>query len=237
MRKITTLLLLTALCGAVALAQPTGKLIYEQKVNVHANLTPEQEVYKSMIPEFVTTGYSLSFKGGKARLQKVEAPAGGGTQVQVMTMGGGTDVLFDAALGKVYRLAVLDAGKFYVESAMEATQGTAMPGEREILGFACKLMEVAGDDDGEVYRVWYTTEAGIKGSPMPGIYLDGLVLAIEGKTITYLATAMEQGAVDAALLAVPEGYRKVLPEQLADLEEEAREELMRNGGVRRTGGN
>ncbi len=61
------LLLLAGLTLTLCLpAQQTGKIVFEEKMDLHRNLPPDREQIQEMIPQFNTSMWELSYNGDES---------------------------------------------------------------------------------------------------------------------------------------------------------------------------
>ncbi len=198
-----------------------GVLIYEQKINVHANLSEEQQAMKAFIPEFVSTDIQLTFKDDLGRLKEIKNENQGGVMISTSS----ADMLLDKKKDLSYSFAEFGNEKFYTEAKFnQKTDAITLSSEtKNIGGFKCKAAQLKTDE--ESYTIWYCSDLPKYYSPMGLLAVEGLVLEIAGESINYLFKNLEKIKVDESVLKMPEGFVKVTEEQLSDLTEEYMEEL------------
>ena len=126
-----------------------GKLIYEQKTNVHKAMPPEAEQYKSMVPEFQTAKMELSFKGSQslyktAKTQEDEMPStdqgggGGGFRGFRGMMGGGnTESFKDYETGIATDIRELGPKKYLIDDTLQRISWKLSQDTMTILGHLC----------------------------------------------------------------------------------------------------
>jgi hypothetical protein len=95
-----------------------------------------------------------------------------------------------------------------------------VPKTRKIAGYHCRKATCSWQ--GQTYILWYTTSLPFAYSPIPALTPEqGVVLAVEGGGEGFTAVHVEPAPVDEAGLRVPADARRVTPEALDRLREEA----------------
>jgi len=233
MRKISILTpLLILFLNPIAWSQSQGVVYYDEIINIHANLSADQQAFKSVIPEFQTQKKELYFNGKLTKLKNGEK-AGSTGGVQIFIGNSASETIFDYEKTETIQLAEIQGKKFLVRESMITDKNVEyIDGTKEILGYICKKALLQGttiNGNGEethfTYTVWYTDTDGLKGSPIPTINVPGLVLSMESDLFEFKATAMKLQPVASSIFEIPENYKEISSGQLADLREEVIEEL------------
>lgn len=195
---------------------------YEQKINVHANLSGAQKAMKAFIPEFVSNNLELHYKDGVARIKEIKSEQKGGIQISSSSQ----DILLDINNKTTKNFTNLGEEKFYTESIFDPKEEIKfLDNTKEIGRYNCKSAEMKINKD-ETMIIWYCEDLPAYFSPMGLLQVPGMVLELESEKISYIFKGIEQNAADESLLVTPEGYKKVTEEQLMDLTEEHMEDMM-----------
>ncbi|TKG96975.1 hypothetical protein EYV94_00685 [Puteibacter caeruleilacunae] len=213
MKQIFIIALVIGIALTNAMGQKQGGIVFEQVINIHKNLSPEQQAYIAMLPEFSKRKYQFVFneKQGVLKVLPQEQPEG----MMIMTSGGGNDAFVDFKK-QVYRNYIeVDGEVFCTEvpiipvSEIKATGKT-----KKILNYECK--EYRGE--GTEFSLWIceSLPAGI--SPMPPIFGNGAVLSMESDKLSFTAVSFSKG-IDAKELT-PKEAQVITAEQYKDLQEE-----------------
>lgn len=193
-----------------ATAQKKGKITYDQVINVHKNLSSDQQALKALIPETMTKKYQFIFVDGQARLKELKQES----NVMIVQMGGetSTDAFFNLKDKTVQKFFELDGESFYTEKNIEFTELKPTSETKKILGYTCKAYTT------HEMKFWVTKELPSLITPLPPFFIDGAILAIENDQISYTAVKIEKEATIAEL-EKPKA-QKVTAEQAEDLQEE-----------------
>ncbi len=140
---------------AVVLASSTlfaqvkeGKIIYEQKINMHKRLPPQAEQFKAMIPEFQTNTLELYFNSTQslfkpAKVQEDQMPTadgGGGNRFARFAMGGGgsAETFRDYDKETMVESRELGPKKYLIEDSLSPIKWKLENETMTIAGFECK---------------------------------------------------------------------------------------------------
>lgn len=232
-------LLLISLTSSISFAmyQKQGIVYYDQVIDIHANLRKDQQMLKSVIPQFRTSKKELHFSGNLAKImdgKKAKTIQG----IQFMNPNGKSITLLNYDAKESIVLTEIANRKYQVKKEIQQNDNIEYTDEtKEILGYQCKktiLKRVTingdGDENEQIFTIWYTKDKGLKGGPTSNINVPGLILNMKSKSLEYKATAVEFISIDQSSFDVPAGYKKVSSQQLSDLQEEAREELLKSVG-------
>lgn len=192
--------------NATAQDKTQGKVEYEVSINVHANLKPDQEAIKEMIPETITRTTELLFKDNYARLKDqgnesenmMQSSDGGNVVSKVIIMGADGDAdavtYIDMETKKTYRLCKIKDKKYLVsQGETEPGKAPAAPVEsgdtKKILGYTC--YKIVTKDNGQTTTIWYTKDIPVLGSAVGMLTDQGLVLAMESKAMSFVAKSIK----------------------------------------------
>ena len=200
--------------------QTEGVISYELKINLHANLTKEQQAYKAMIPEFSNQSVKLYFKNGNYRIEEIEQEQSqsGGVSI-VMSSGGSQAKIVRNDRNYVYTLYKKGEKTYYtVEKIVKPTITIDKKSVKKILNYEC--YKVLYKSAGETYEIWVTDALKLTASPMDGLNFGGTVLEINSKNLTYKAKKIEFVSQKDNLFDVSSEDKKITKEQAEDLQEQ-----------------
>ncbi len=259
--KKTILMLLILLTGLqISFAQNSeGRVIYEQKINLHRRL--QDESMKAVVPEFRTLKLQLLFKGGVSLYknfsdnadESITTQSDGGT-VRMNFRTPETEVFRDFDAQKLTELRELAGKKFLIVDSLKRNAWKLNPAEtRKIKGYDCiqavTTIKVPGTgmviSNGSGNRqapapapqeqkvvAWFTDA--IPSPAGPGNFggLPGLVLEVDindGETIISPA-AVELKAVTDKELKLPSGGKKVTEKEFNKVRDDYMKEISSQGG-------
>ena len=171
----------TLLLPLFALAQPAGRIIYEEKFNLHKGLGPDQEMERNMIPEFQISKSQLLYDGQAAlyspyeEAEDINAEPEEGMNIQIRRAS--NSIYFDYASDKQVEQRDFIGKLFIIESPIEKPEWKIMPEQKSILGYACQKATYTNKDE-QVVEAWFAPA--IPASIGPAIYqsLPGAVLMV-----------------------------------------------------------
>lgn len=205
-----------------------GKIQYQQKINVHASLPKEYEAMKAMIPEFSESDIVVTLKNKKSKIKAMENASSSGDVMVSMSMGSSAVEYTDFDKNMFYKTLSVDGENYHTEMPIQKANVKVLEGSKKICGYTCKMASFVSEK--EKYIIYYTTEIEGSLSPMPGVFVDGVILKIENKTISYLAQKVTFEKIDDKAVSKASDSEKISNVQFMDLEEELMEESMPKGG-------
>ena len=211
----------------------SGKVMYKQIIDVHANLPSDQQAFKALVPKTMESQKVFHFADGKGLLLKAEP------EEEAKSTSGGTKTinfsisedrfLIDYKAMKSYQLADIMDGQYYVEYPLKQPETLSITGEtKELLGYACKKAVITNKETSEEQIVWFTNELDFQATPLGQIYIDGAILELITQNITYTARKIFPETDTSIPEDVPEDYRKINPEQYRDLKDEQVDRMKKN---------
>lgn len=209
---------LFSMVSATAQDKTQGQIIYKQKVNIHASLSKEQAAMKAMIPEFLESEVLVLFKDKKSKITAKESNSSSGDVQISISNGGSADAYIDFEKNLYYRTISLEGDQFHTQMSIAKANTKPLKFTKKICGYNCKSANFILDD--EMYAIYYTTELEGNFSPMPGVFAEGVILAIVSKKLTYIATEVSFKEIDNQAVTIPESSEKITEEQFLDLQEE-----------------
>jgi GLPGLI family protein len=220
-------------------AQKIGKIIYEEKMDLHKTLPPDRQDMKDMIPQFNVSKYELTFSGDESIYQvqkQEELPVASSSGP-----GGQPGMRFGRANRVVYKnLAennMIDSRDFMQKQFLLVGEPIARKWkigrkQKEILGYNC--MEASFQADSVTAIVaWFTPQISISNGPADYQGLPGMILQVDindGQRI-FTATEVILDSVDTSIIIAPTKGKEVTPEEF----EKIREEKMKEMGAQQAG--
>ena len=220
MKLFTLMLSLALLCHCSLYAQYTmqGKIEYERKVNVHAQLGDEQgewaEQMRAQVPKFKITYFDLAFDtsssvykpGRKTEEKQINYGEGPATENQVLT---------NYKKKQVRANKLIFEKRFVVDDTMRRLQWKITGEIRTIADFKCRKA-VSRICDSVYVVAFYTDDIMVSGGPemfsgLPGMILE---LAIPRLHTTWTAVKIEMGIPKPEEMTVPDKGKHVTQKEL-----------------------
>lgn len=208
MKKMMLLLAvagITTTCMAQDKSQ--GKIEYEVTLNLRASLKPDQQQFKDMVPEKAVNKETLYFNGSKTRLSRKdpdEITSDEGAKVKIVTNDGQIAVYTDGTTGQSWSLMEEDGKKTMVLTEKgENVKEKPGTGTKEILGFTCREVMVKSNEDPMI--LWVTDALPLRAGPMGISVNKGLILGVDSKKISIIATAINYSPVSITEVSIPAG--------------------------------
>lgn len=209
MKQLILLLsMVSAIYTSFAQDKSQGRIEYEIILNLHANLKPDQQQFKDMIPETAVQKETLYFNGNKTRLDRKstdETTSEEGATIKIQT--GNEDeiaIYTDGTTGKQYSLQQKEGKKVLIEKARADKKTREQRGEKEedklavkdvkgtktkvILGYTC--YDIPAKRKGDNMTLWVTDELPFKGGPL-GTYNNKAVLGMDSKGMSVAAKKID----------------------------------------------
>lgn len=235
MKLIYTLCL--AILAFSAATQSTGRIVFEEKMDLHKTLPPERQDMKDMIPQFNSSLFEFVFNGDesiyqpkKAEDTEVTSSQGGAT----MTMRFGRDnrvVYKNIAEDKMIDSRDFMQKQFLITGPPTTRKWKVGAKQKEILGYACMEANFRLDST-TAMTAWFTPQIQVSNGPSDYQGLPGMILQIdinEGtRTITATEIVMED--VDTSVIVAPSKGKEVTSEEFEKIREEKMKEMGIQGG-------
>jgi len=220
-----SLLIIALLTGAVyssaAQYTTTGKIEYERKVNIYAQMeemgeNPFFEKMKSQIPKFNSSYFDLRFDTARS-IYKPGREVEGNNIFKMFGGGPATEnvVLTDFNAKRIKAFKTIFEQKFQVQDSIRVIDWKEKDELRTIAGYKCH--KAVGRICDTVYVVaFYTEDIVVNGGPemfggLPGMIME---LAIPRLHTTWTATRIELAPPVATDFVVPEKGKKVTEHEL-----------------------
>lgn len=237
-----TLILTLILFVGQAWAQITsGRITYEETVQLDFELPPEMAMHAINLPKEKKSKVDLNFSGDRS-VQKlhpekdVEIPEDPDNEVEIrIQTGGQTDesVRYTNTNEGISLLSTRTMGKsFLIESEVEKINWKLKGEQKEILGFSCS--KATAQVDSQQVVAWFAPAIPVSSGPMgigglPGLILD---LSVDDGSVHFVALDFDKKTPSEEALKKPKKGKKVTREEYDAL---IRERMVEMGG-RRSGG-
>ena len=241
MKKI--IFLFAFLGTSLAMAQQSGKIIYEDKMDIHRRMTGDRAQFKEMVPQFRTEKMILTFNETEAMYiaspeekdasgDVVAGQGGRGRFMRMRMMGGGGNniVWLNHAEGQRVEQREFMDKKFLIKGPPEEF-AWKMTGESMQVGqYQC--FKATYEDSTENVVAWFTPQIAVPIGPAKYGRLPGLILHVdinEGER-TYTATEINLGEIDAKELKEPTKGKDVTAEEFQEIVHEKMKEMRAQSG-------
>jgi GLPGLI family protein len=230
------------LTSGLAVAQSTGKITFEEKMDLHKNLPPERQDMKDMIPQFNISKFELIFAGDQSiyHAQKQEelpptsaASSGGPPGGMRFGAGRANRVVFkDLALDTMIDSRDFMQKQFLITGPPTPRKWKIGKTQKEILGYNCMQASYKVDTTTSIVA-WFTPQISISNGPGDYQGLPGMILQIdvnEGERLI-TATVISFDSVDTSIIVAPSKGKEVTMEEFEIIREEKMKEMgMQHGG-------
>jgi GLPGLI family protein len=226
------ILMILSVLPFLASAQISGKIVYEEKMDLHRRLPPERAEMKDMIPQFNSSFWEMTFSGNesiyKAKKQEEQEFTGssGGAHM-TMRMGRDNRELYKNLDTEV----MIDSREFMQKQFLIKGSPTSRKwkigkNQKEILGYNC--LEASTQVDSVTHLVaWFTPQIEHFSGPADFQGLPGMILMVDTndgeRTITATEITFEQ--VDTAVIIAPTKGKEVTDEEFTKIRDEKMKEM------------
>jgi len=242
MKKFICLSILS-LSALATFAQLTeGKVVYEEKVNIHKRMEGEAAKFKSMVPEYQTKSMVLYFNS-KLALYKdnaADAETGGGFTRQDAN-GNEIEIKMDRPKNTVFtnletkeNIEQIDfMGRVFLVVDDEGEQPAwKMTSEsKTILGYTCLKASYTSETDTVV--AWFTPQIPLAAGPKNFGKLPGMILELDHNNGSgmFIATEIVDEKVGDNIIDKPKKGKKYTRKEFKALVDEKMKEMRSSGGM------
>lgn len=232
--KIRFALFLLALAGwNFSFSQNTeGIVTFEEKVNMHRHLPPDDAQIRSMVPEFRTSTSELLFKDQESLYRNVEEEeddeVGGGPVVIKMQRPEAT-YYRDFAAGKKVDQREFMGKRYLIEDTIAKAAWKVTGESKTILGYNCLQATWADTANQRQVVAWFTDAVSMPGGPAVFGLLPGMILEVDvnGGELIFTAKKVEFKKLKKGELAAPTKGEKITQ---AEFKQKMDEQMKRMGG-------
>ena len=218
-------------------AQSQGKIVFEEKMDMHRRIPPERAEMKEMIPQFRANTFELYFTEDASVYKAAEenqtdevTASQGGAQIRMRMTPPRREVYKSLASDKM-----VDEREFMTK--MFLIKGTAAPykwkisdGQKKIMDYVC--MQATFRDSVSSYTAWFTPQIPVSNGPAEFGGLPGMILEIninDGERVI-TATGVTEKAVDPEMLEEPTRGKEVTQEEFREIMHEKMKEMQQTHG-------
>jgi GLPGLI family protein len=224
MKKLA-LILSASMAMQFAEAQITeGKVIYEQKIDMHRRIPEDNAQMRSMIPPFRTTKFSLSFADNQSLYQVIEEEqdmSENNNSGMVIRMGGAQAVFYkNFNTSQLVEQRELGGKEYLVEDSIKNLTWKLIDETDKVLGYTVKKA-TGKTERGNDVEAWFTEELPISAGPEGFSGLPGLILKVDVNKGEFVYTATEfVKSVNKKDLKAPTKGKKINKTDFAKLQQE-----------------
>ncbi|MEO6720226.1 MAG: GLPGLI family protein [Ferruginibacter sp.] len=232
-KLIAALLILTSVQPAIAQVKE-GKIIYEQKVDLHRRIPEDNQQMRSMIPPTRTTKFEMLFADNQSLFKAMEEepdmaePNNNGVVIRI---GGGPENEYykNFTTQKMADKRELMQEMYLLEDSIKSLAWKMEEGEtKTIAGYPCKRATGKTERGNEVVA-WYTEDIPLPAGPEQFNGLPGMILGLDVNKSEFVFTAISiDKKIDKKELKAPTKGKKVNSAEFAKIQKE----LMGNGEIR-----
>lgn len=238
MYRLIFLALLPAMTQLLS-AQESGRILFEEKMDLHMTLPPDRQHFKEMIPQYNSSNYEFLFAGDESIYRPWKDP-----EIAEETMGGpgsGMRMRFGRENRVVYKNldkeTMIDSRdflqkQFLITGAPTPRKWKVGTKQKEILGYGCMSAHFQADSATTI-TAWFTPQLQPSNGPSDYQGLPGMILQIDinngWRTITAVEIQLDE--IDTAAITAPKKGQKVTAEEFEKIREEKMKEMgMQQGG-------
>lgn len=234
MKKILTALAIFSLAVPATAQLTEGKIIYEQKVDLHRRIPEDNQQMRAMIPPTRTAKFELHFGDNQSLYKAVEEEPDLTEQHSdgvVIRIGGGAENEFykNFTTRRAVEKRELMQEMYLLEDSIRNFTWKLEEGEsKTIAGYTCKKATGKSERGNDIIA-WYTEEIPLAAGPEFFNGLPGMILGLDADKgeIVFTAVSIDK-KLDKKILKAPIKGKKITGTEFAKLQKE----LMGSGGVK-----
>lgn len=217
------------------LAQIAGRIVYEEKMDLHRNLPPDRQDMKEMIPQYNSMEFELFFSDSvtvyKAKKQLEDPNAAApmmGDQRMMMRWGGrDTRVVYkNLAANQLIDSREFMQKQFLIKGPLDSRKWKITGQQKEILGQLCLSASTQVDSTTSAVA-WFAPQLAVASGPSDYQGLPGLILQVDinngGRTIT--AKEIINEPVASEILIAPTKGKEVTAQEFDQIRREKMKEM------------
>lgn len=215
MIRILTICMTLFLLSTTSLKAQKGTIVYKQTINIHKQLSPEQQMYKALVPETITKTFHFSYNEKQGKCYSVKSKEQGNVAFFMQ----GSDYTCDFTKQTYRRYVEVEDDIFYCEMPIKKSAIKATGKSKKILGYSCREYKIIGKE----MSFWITSDLPKYITPMEPYFFEGAVLELQEENFSFLAVDIMDKIDDSTFAHV--NSRSVTKQQYEDLKEEEMSEL------------
>ncbi len=214
-----------------------GKILFEQKIDMHRRIPEDNAQLRAMVPPFRTNKFELSFADSQSVFKAAEEEPdmsennnNGGMVIRMRGMG--NQVFYkNFNTSKQVELRELAEKEYILEDSIRSITWKLTDETEKILGYTCKKA-TGKTANGNDVEAWYTEEIQLSSGPEFFSGLPGMILKadINKQEIVFTATELQK-TVSKKDIKAPSKGKKISKEDFAKLQKELFGDRQ-GGGVR-----
>ena len=226
MKKIITAIVILTSVQAVDAQVKEGKIIYEQKVDLHRRIPEDNQQMKSMIPPTRTTKFELQFADNQSLFKAIEEepdmaePNNAGVVIRI---GGSSENEYykNFTSQRMVDKRELMQEMYLLEDSIQSLAWKLEEGEaKTITGYPCKKATGKTERGNEVVA-WYTEDIPLPAGPEQFSGLPGMILGLDINKSEFVFTAISiDKKIDKTELKAPTKGKKVNSAEFAKIQKE-----------------
>ena len=231
-------LLFSCFLTAISFAQSTGKITYEEKIDMYRRIPEDRQDMKEMFPQYRSSMWELIFKGDESVFQHqveeemVVTNNQGGNQMTMRFGGRENRVVYkNIATSNMIDSRDFMQKQFLIKGVPTERKWKIGKKSKTILGYNC--MEASFQQDSAThYTVWFAPQLQNSNGPSDFQGLPGMILEIDqndGERVT-TATEIKFDDVDTSIIVAPTKGKEITAEEFEKIREEKMKEMGMQGG-------
>lgn len=238
--KILAYLSVMLLSTQVFAQNTSGTITYEEKFNIHKQMTGERAKYKDFMPEFRITKGMLVFDENSARYADKEVITGiveeviteeNSMRAMMKTMAPKNEFFMDFKKNKFTEFREFLGREFLVQGdEVEQAKWKILPEQKEIKGYIAQRAELTNEED-QLVVAWFTPQIPVSIGPSNYNKLPGLILEVNINDGDLIISALDikMGELNNDYLIAPKKGKKVSKDEFQAIVKEKMEEMRESG--------
>jgi len=228
---------LQSIAGLGLLAQSEGRIVYEEKVDIHRRIPEERAEMKEMIPQFRSSFFELYYTEDASMYKAKEVneedivQSNGQSQFRMRMAQPRREVYKNLGDNKMVDEREFMTKMFLIKGSAAPYSWKILDGQKTILNLMC--LKASYQDSLNAYVVWFSPQIPVSNGPAEFGGLPGMVLQVDINDGERVITAKEVLAeeVEATLLEEPVKGKEVTQEEFHEIvREKTREMREMHGG-------
>lgn len=227
-------------CVVSLMAQTQGRIVFEEKMDMHRRIPPERAEMKEMIPQYRSNKFDLFFtqeaslyRAGEETQEETITGSQGGAQFQMRMVPPRREVYKNLTEDKMVDEREFMGKLFLIKGNTSPYAWKIADGQKKILDYTC-MKATYQLDSATNYVAWFTPQLSISNGPAEFGGLPGMIVQVDINDGERTLTAMEvkEEAVDPALLKEPSKGKEVTQEEFREIMAEKMKEMQTmHGGM------
>lgn len=237
--KHIVILMFLSVWAIAASGQTEGKIVYEEKMDMHRRIPAERAEMKEFIPQFRTTKFDLfytqeasKYKASPANADEEVVHNQGGAQMRMRMQAPQREIYKNLSEDKMVDEREFMTKMFLIKGVAAPQKWKITDGQMQVLNYNC--LKATYQDSATTYVAWFTPQLQVSNGPDEFGGLPGMILKMDINDGERTITAMEivEEPVDKELLQEPTKGKEVTREEFRAIVAEKMKEMeaMHGGG-------